>query len=114
MQKTRELQAIEKIVGNKKKAKKKLLEIFIRQASQQIEQLQTCLPNSDWKEIIRLAHKMKSTFIIADMPEAKALADAIGNTAGINLELTTQQVNALITICSRVITEFKKELKKIS
>ena len=113
MQKTRELQAIEKIVGKKKQEKKKLLDIFIRQVSKQVEQLQTCIKGNDWKGLKKLVHKMKSTFIIADMPEAKALADIIGNSDSISSELS-RQVNTLIEICARVIADFKNELNRIS
>lgn len=113
MQKTKELQAVEKIVSGKKKEKKKLLEIFIRQTSKQIKQLKDCLTLNDWASIKKIVHAMKSTFIFANMTDAKELADNIGVTAGISKELTSRQVNELISICSRVLKDFKKELKTL-
>ena len=113
MQKTKELQAVERIVNGKKKEKKKLLEIFIRQTSKQIKQLKSCLPKSDWTGTKKIVHSMKSTFIFAAMTDAKELADVIGDTAGIDKELTFQQVDELSNICTCVINDFKKELKAL-
>jgi HPt (histidine-containing phosphotransfer) domain-containing protein len=113
MQKSRELQIIEKYMQGNKQSTKKLIEIFIRQTSQEIKDLQTCLVNKDWREIKEIAHKMKSAFLYLDMPRPIELTEYLRKKAGTNITASIEHINELSEICLQLINSFKKELKKL-
>jgi HPt (histidine-containing phosphotransfer) domain-containing protein len=112
MKKSSVLKEVEKFAKGNKQTKIKFIELFISQNSQEIQQLQACLINKDWSEIKKIVHRMKATFILLAMKEAKTLTDTIGETAGVNVKATAQQVNKLSKICLEVISEFKNEKAK--
>ncbi len=111
MQKSNELKELEKIARGEQSVKKELLEIFIRQVSMKIEQMNSCLQNKDWKELESLAHSMKSVFLHIKMIRPIELTELLRTTAGIDIKTTTQQLNELATISSLLIDEFSRELK---
>ncbi len=111
MKKSNELKELEKLAGGLDIEKKKLLEIFIRQVSTQIEQMNSCLQSNDWKELKRIAHSMKSAFLHIKMKRPIELTELIRTTAGLNAKTTKQQINELEEICSHLINEFAHELK---
>jgi HPt (histidine-containing phosphotransfer) domain-containing protein len=107
MQEAMIIQEIERISGGDSQAKKDLIEIFIRQTSELIAQLQVCLLNTDWKEIKKIAHTLKSSFLYIGINQATLLADGIEKKAGTNVEITAQQVQELTTICFQLINELQ-------
>jgi HPt (histidine-containing phosphotransfer) domain-containing protein len=111
MKKSKELIELEKIAGNKASEKRKLLEIFIKQTTKQLSQINSCLVKKDWMELKRIAHSMKSTFLHIKMKRAIELTELIRTTAGENIRVTKEQVNELIIICSPLLEEFSRELK---
>ena len=111
MKKSNELKELEKIAGGLKLEKKKLLEIFIKQTSEQLSQINSSFVKKDWKELKRIAHSMKSTFLHIKMKRSIELTELIRTTAGENVRVTKEQVNELIIICSPLLEEFSRELK---
>lgn len=111
MKKSKELIELEKIAGNKASEKRELLEIFIKQTSEQLIQMNACLAKKDWKELKRIAHSMKSTFLHIKMERAIALTEIIRTTAGVNIKTTKEQVNELMILCTQLLGEFSRELE---
>lgn len=110
--KSNELKELEKIAGGIDVEKKKLLEIFVNQTSKQLAQINNCLVKKDWKELKRLTHSMKSSFLHLKMNRAIELTEIIRTTAGKNTKATAQHVNELTILCSQLLGEFDLELKK--
>jgi HPt (histidine-containing phosphotransfer) domain-containing protein len=107
------LYRLEKFSKGDEHTKNKLIEILIRQLTQQVEQLQKSLSNKDWQEINRLAHKMKSSFLLLKMERPIELTEMLRETAGMNIKITTQQLNELENICLKIISELKNIPQKI-
>jgi HPt (histidine-containing phosphotransfer) domain-containing protein len=114
MQKSKALQGIEKIAKGNEQTKKELIEIFVRQISLQIEQLQTYLKKNNWEEIKKIAHSIKSSLFYIDLTDGIILAARIEKKAGINVEVTTRQVHELVNKCLRIINEFSVHIKSFS
>ena len=111
MRKSKELIELEKLAGGLKLEKKKLLEIFIKQTTEQVALINSCLTKKDWKELKRITHSMKSTFLHIKMERAIALTEIIRTTAGVNIKTTKEQVNELMILCTQLLGEFSRELE---
>ena len=109
--KSNELKELEKIAGGNKQAKKKLLEIFINQTSEQLIQINSCVVKHNWDELKRITHSMKSTFLYVKMERSIELTELLRTTAGANIKTTKEQVDELIILGSQLLREFSFELE---
>ena len=109
MEKSNPIPEIEKIARGNDQTKKELIEIFIRQISKQVKQINDYKEAKDWDELKKIAHTMKSSFLYLRMKRPIELANLLMETSGIEIETTSKQVNELSAICLLVISELKKE-----
>jgi HPt (histidine-containing phosphotransfer) domain-containing protein len=107
MKKDNPLNEIEKFAKSDKQTKTKLIEILIRELSQNTKHLEKSLSDENWHEVKRFAHKMKSAFLLLKMKRSIELTELLRITAGEDLVVTKQQVTELENICFDLISELK-------
>jgi HPt (histidine-containing phosphotransfer) domain-containing protein len=108
MQKINFLKEIKKRSAGDKQFERELIDIIIRQTSEQLLKIEGCLNNTYWVEIKTHIHKLHSTFLLLKIPRAIELAESVRKTSGVNTETTKKEVNELVIICNQIITELKK------
>lgn len=111
MKKSNELRQIEKLAGGNEETKQEFLRIFIRQTTNQINQLKTSLIKEDWNEIKQIVHTMRSSFVYIGMSDAMNLAKTIEETINLNHEATTIHVFKLCDMCLKTINMLTIENK---
>ena len=112
LRKSNELIEIEKIAQGNEDARKKLLELFVKQTTRQLRQMKSFLEQRNWVDLKKTAHSMKSTFVHVKATTHFELVENIMATAGKKISTTTEQVNKLEMICLQLIGEFTVEYEK--
>jgi HPt (histidine-containing phosphotransfer) domain-containing protein len=105
------LQEIEKITDGNSETMKELLNVFIKEASSQIQTLQEHLFNANFDGVKNVAHKTKSSFTLIGLNEYRPLAEELEQDAGKDIKRTKKLVAELIIIYSRAISELKTKLR---
>jgi len=114
LKKLTSLHEIEKITNGDKQTMKELLEIFMKEASVQIQGLHDCHQNTNWNELKKTAHKVKSSLLLIGMGIYKPIAEDLENSAGADPEKTKKQVTELTDVYSKAIDELKIKIKELS
>ncbi len=112
MKKSNALKAIEKIANGNSLTKKTILELFISQVTKELLDMDACVLNTDWVGLKKIIHRLHASFLYFNMNEPILLIEKITDTAGQEINTTSEQVNELKEICFNLFNEFKAELNK--
>ena len=110
MKKNKLLVQIEKITQGNSSETNKLIEILIRQTSEKLALLKSCDQESNWKEIKKIAHFLKSNFIALKMQRAIRLSEYLRREAGDNIGETKNQLKELYVICTQIIEDLGRNV----
>ncbi|MGZ3862596.1 MAG: Hpt domain-containing protein [Bacteroidia bacterium] len=105
---------LEKITDGNNAALKELLEIFIKEGSAQIQQLELFLSNGELSVVKHTAHKIKSSLTLLGLDKFRPLAEKIEKAAHENTGSFKEDVSTLISVYREAQEELKIKLKELS
>jgi len=76
------LQSLNKYTGGDNELAVRLIEIFLRQVPEAINKLETLIPESDWKHVHSVVHKLKGSIAIFEFHSLKRILQKIEEYAG--------------------------------
>src|SRR5690554_5187157 len=99
--------------GNNKEFLKEMINIFLNQTPDLIEELKDFRIKEDWVEFRKIMHKIKPTFIMIGIDALNEVVIKIDKAAkqGIDLELLPDLLNEMETVCNKAYIELKKEIE---
>lgn len=90
-----------------------LLTVFITQNEQNIAVIRQSLDTHDWRELQKVAHKIKSSLALVGMTANRVLAEELERTAGEDAVRTRKLAAQIISATTSAIDEIRRKLKKL-
>lgn len=90
-----------------------LLRVFITQNEQNIGMIRQRLDAQDWRELQRVAHKIKSSLALVGMTAHRALAEELEKTAGQDTARTCELAEQIIGATHAAIEEIRRKLQTL-
>jgi len=105
---------IEKLTASDPRVMKELLTVFIRENHIHIKKIEAARQSENWKELKKIAHKVKSSFALVGMMEHRALAEKLEEVAGDEPATTKKLTLKLLKACKEAISLVEKRLVELA
>ncbi len=105
---------IEKITAGNKEVMRGLLELFIRQNTIYVNDIEIYFKMQNWSDLKKVSHKLKSSLALIGMLGHRALAEKLEHIAGYEISETQKLVDELVQVTRLALVEIESKLKEIS
>jgi HPt (histidine-containing phosphotransfer) domain-containing protein len=104
------------MTGGSSEVMREMIDLFLGQVAETAEGLESLWKDSNWIEISRLAHKMKSSALVMGVePMATGMAEleALTKEGETHVEKCRELINAFRSLAGSVKTEFDSHLASL-
>ncbi|MCX6291922.1 MAG: response regulator [Bacteroidetes bacterium] len=109
------LSFLDKLTGGNSAVTIQLIELFLKEIPDSIEKLEDLVSKEDWKEVHRVAHKVKSGIAVFELTELKKTILSIEEYSRENVH--TENIPTLFEFfrrgCRQAVLDLREELKKL-
>ena len=93
---------------------REMIQVFIEQTPEAINNLEKHLANKDWKMVRAVAHKMKPSFSFVGLKELHTIANSVEEYAETetNLGLLPEMIAKIKSTCATAVAELGETIKE--